>query len=485
MIFGLKNIRNTNRKQTLGIDMSFDEQLIQESLDFAKSKGADFAEAFCEQTSSNATSLDEKRIDSRSTGLSKGVGIRVINNSRVGLAYTSTLTTKGLQAAVEAACVSAGVGTNPGGKGIDANLFRDDSKQKTGDRAQEYRDPAQKTADRLREIDDTIRSFDSHIAQAGATIAQSQREVLIMNTAGVNAADTQTRTRCIVQAIAKNSDTIQTSHEAPGRSVGYEYFDRFDLKDISTIAAKRAITLLDAIPAPSGNFPVILKKGAGGVLFHEACGHGLEADHIEKAQSVFADKVGKRVASDLVTLVDDGTMSDEWGTYRFDDEGNPSQMNTLIKDGVLQDFMWDVVRANKLGHDVSGNGRRETYEYLPMVRMTNTYLQPGTSTVEDIIASTEYGIYCVALGGGQVNTVTGEYVFGVTEGYLVENGKITSPIRGATLIGNGLETMLNIDAVANDFDTWTGTCGKNGQGVPVSAGQPTLRVSSMTVGGTA
>lgn len=463
----------------------FDQQLVEESISYATSKGASFAEAFCEETMSNATSLDEERIDSRTTGLSKGIGIRVVNNSRVGYAYTSTLSSLGLKAAVDAACVSAGVGgATPGGKGIDATLFHDESKSATGLEAEEFRDPAQTTAQRLREIDDTVRSYDAQIVQAAATIAQSQREVLIINSAGVNVSDTQTRTRCIVQAIAKNSQTMQSSHEAPGRTLGASYFDQFDVEKISKIAAKRAITLLDARPAPSGNFPVILKQGAGGVLFHEACGHGLEADHIDKAQSVFAGKLGKQVASNLVTLVDDGTMSDEWGTYRFDDEGNPARKNTLIKDGVLQDYMWDVLRSTKLGHDVSGNGRRETYEFVPMVRMTNTYLESGTSSVDDIISSTEYGIYCVALGGGQVDTVTGEYVFGVTEGYLVENGVITAPIRGATLIGNGLETMLNIDAVANDFDTWSGTCGKNGQGVPVSSGQPTLRVSSMTVGGT-
>lgn len=463
----------------------FDQQLVEESISYATSKGASFAEAFCEETMSNATSLDEERIDSRTTGLSKGIGIRVVNNSRVGYAYTSTLSSLGLKAAVDAACVSAGVGgATPGGKGIDATLFHDESKSATDLEAEEFRDPAQTTAQRLREIDDTVRSYDAQIVQAAATIAQSQREVLIINSAGVNVSDTQTRTRCIVQAIAKNSQTMQSSHEAPGRTLGASYFDQFDVEKISKIAAKRAITLLDARPAPSGNFPVILKQGAGGVLFHEACGHGLEADHIDKAQSVFAGKLGKQVASNLVTLVDDGTMSDEWGTYRFDDEGNPARKNTLIKDGVLQDYMWDVLRSTKLGHDVSGNGRRETYEFVPMVRMTNTYLESGTSSVDDIISSTEYGIYCVALGGGQVDTVTGEYVFGVTEGYLVENGVITAPIRGATLIGNGLETMLNIDAVANDFDTWSGTCGKNGQGVPVSSGQPTLRVSSMTVGGT-
>ena len=461
----------------------FDQQLIEESLSYASMRGADFAEAFCEETSSSSTSLDEKRIDSRTTGLAKGVGIRVINNSRVGYAYTSTLTTQGMHAAVDAACASAGVGVQAGGKGIDATLFKTGGTGK--DAVGDYAVAAGDTASKLREIDDVVRSFDASIAQANATIGQSQREVLIMNTAGVNVHDAQTRTRCIVQAIAKNSETIQSGHEAPGRSLGADYFDIFSVDNIAQIAAKRAVTLLDAVPAPSGNFPVILAKGAGGVLFHEACGHGLEADHIDKAQSVFAGKIGSRVASHLVTLVDDGTMGDEWGTYRFDDEGNPAQKNILIEDGILNDYMWDILRSTKLGHDVSGNGRRETYEFVPMVRMTNTYLQSGTSTVEDIIASTEFGIYAVALGGGQVDTVTGEFVFGITEGYLVENGRVTSPIRGATLIGNGLETMLNIDAVANDFETWTGTCGKNGQGVPVSAGQPTLRVSSMTVGGTA
>lgn len=466
--------------------MNIDPQLISESLDYASSKGASFAEAFVEQTSSAATSLDEQRIDSRTTGLSKGVGLRVVNNSRVGYAYTSTFTTDGLKAAVDAACASAGVdgAISASGKGVDATLFRAE-KNGHGLDVSEFRDPATKTAERLREIDDVARSYDASIAQATATIAQSQREVMIMNTAGVNVTDTQTRTRCVVQTIAKNSDGIQSAHEAPGRCVGSEYFDVFSVDDIARIAAQRSVTLLDAKPAPSGNLTVILKKGAGGVLFHEACGHGLEADHIDKAQSVFAGKVGSQVASPLVTLVDDGTMGTEWGTYRFDDEGNIAQKNTLIKDGVLNDYMWDVLRSTKLDHAVSGNGRRETYEFVPMVRMTNTYLEPGTSKVDDIISATDYGIYCVALGGGQVDTVTGEYVFGITEAYMVENGVITYPIRGATLVGNGLQTMLDIDMVADDFDTWTGTCGKNGQGVPVSAGQPTLRVAKMTVGGTA
>lgn len=464
----------------------FDQQLIEETLEYAKSKGAEFAEAFCEQTTSVATALDEKRIDTRTSGSTNGVGIRVINNSRVGYAYTSTISSLGLRTTVDAACASAGVGgVSPSGKGIDANLFKDVKNNEQKDENGDFQDPALKTATRLREIDDVVRSYDAKIVESSATIAQSKRDVLIMNTYGLNVFDSQPRTRLGIRAFAKDLNSMQDSHEGPGRSLGKDFFNEFDLDEIAKIAAKRAVTLLDAIDCPSGNFPVILKEGAGGVLFHEACGHGLEADHIDKGLSVFAGKKGQQVASSLVTVVDDGTMENEWGTYRFDDEGNPAQKNVLVQDGVLNDYMFDVLRSTKLEHVASGNGRRETYEYVPMVRMTNTYLERGHSKVEDIFAATEFGIYCVALGGGQVDTTTGDFVFGISEGYIVRNGLICEPVKGATLIGNGLETLLNIDMVADDFDTWAGTCGKAGQGVPVSSGQPTLRVSSMTVGGTA
>jgi TldD protein len=221
--------------------------------------------------------------------------------------------------------------------------------------------------------------------------------------------------------------------------------------------------------------PVVLKRGAGGVLFHEACGHGLEADLVEKDASVFRGRVGEQVASPLVTLVDDGTFAREWGAYAIDDEGADARRNVLIDGGVLTDYMWDLVRARKDGRASTGNGRRETYQYLPMVRMTNTYL----------LSRTPHGLYCVALGGGQVNTATGDFVFGVTEAYLIENGEITEPVRAAQLIGNGPDVLRRVDAVGSDFDTWAGTCGKDGQGVPVSSGQPTLRVAELTIGGTA
>src|SRR5258705_3580173 len=244
--------------------------------------------------------------------------------------------------------------------------------------------------------------------------------------------------------------------------------------------------MLKARPAPTGRIDVVLRKGAGGVLFHEACGHGLEADLVGKDASVFRGRVGEKVASPLVTLVDDGTYAREWGTYAVDDEGNPAQRNTLIENGELTDYMWDFLRARKEGRRSSGNGRRQSYQHLPMVRMTNTYVLGGPDDPDEIIRSTDYGVYVVQLGGGQVNTATGDFVFGMTEAYLIQGGQITEPLREGNLIGNGPQVLLDIDALGNDFSMGSpGTCGKDGQGVPVGDGQPTLRVKALTIGGTA
>ena len=220
-------------------------------------------------------------------------------------------------------------------------------------------------------------------------------------------------------------------------------------------------------------------------IHHEACGHGLEADLVNRDASVFRGRVGERVAGRGVTLVDDGTLARDWGACTVDDEGAPAQRNVLIDDGVLSDYMWDLLRARRDGRPSSANGRRESYQHLPMVRMTNTYITPGTEDPDEIIRSTPYGIYCVALGGGQVNTATGDFVFGITEAYMIEDGQIGAPVRAAQLIGNGPEALRAVDAVGSDFETWTGMCGKDGQSVPVSSGQPTLRVAELTVGGTA
>jgi TldD protein len=279
---------------------------------------------------------------------------------------------------------------------------------------------------------------------------------------------------------------MQTGREAVGHTVGWELFDLYDVEDLARRAAGRAITKLNARPAPSGEIPIVIGSGGGGVLFHEACGHGLEADLVNKGASVFKGRVGEQVAAPGVTIVDDGTMAKEWGNYAIDDEGHAAQRNVLIDDGVLTDYMWDLLRSRKEGRASSGNGRRQSYQHLPMVRMTNTYLLAGKEDPDDIVASTDHGVYVKHLGGGQVNTATGDFVFGMTEAYLIENGEITDPIREGNLIGNGPEVLTNIDAVGNDFAMGPpGTCGKDGQGVPVGDGVPTLRVTKLTVGGTA
>jgi TldD protein len=279
---------------------------------------------------------------------------------------------------------------------------------------------------------------------------------------------------------------MQTGRESVGHTIGFELFDRYDVDQLARNAADRALTKLAARPAPSGQMPVVIGSGGGGVLFHEACGHGLEADLVSKGASVFRGRVGQQVASKGVTVVDDGTMAREWGNIAIDDEGNPAQRNVLIDDGVLTDYMWDQLRARKEGRSSSGNGRRQSYQNLPMVRMTNTYLLAGTDDPESIIASTPKGVYVKHLGGGQVNTATGDFVFGMTEAYLIEDGKVTEPLREGNLIGNGPEVLQRIDALGNDFAMGPpGTCGKDGQGVPVGDGVPTLRVSSLTIGGTA
>ena len=241
--------------------------------------------------------------------------------------------------------------------------------------------------------------------------------------------------------MASGDTGLQTGMEAPGRTIGFEFFDEHPPEEIARVAAARAVGKLSARPAPSGKLPVVLRRGAGGVLFHEACGHGLEADLVNRDASVFRGLVGERVAGPGVTLVDDGTLARDWGACAIDDEGAPAQRNVLIDDGILTDYMWDLVRARREGRPSSANGRRETYQHLPMVRMTNTYITPGAEDPDEIIRQTPYGLYCVALGGGQVNTATGDFVFGITEAYMIEDGRITEPVRAAQLIGNGPEAL--------------------------------------------
>ena len=463
--------------------MLIEEAVIEGVLGTALRSGGDFAEVFAEDRRGTGARLDDGRVEDLASGRERGAGIRVVAGETTGFAHTSDLSQAGLNAAAEAAAAAA----RRGGGGVrTVALAYVDVPAPTDVAVFPETVAKAEKVELLRRANEAARRGAGSIRQVSAIYGDSRRRILVANSQGVLATDDQVKTRFAVSCVASGDSGLQTGRESVGATIGFEMFDRYSVEELAEAASARAITKLNARPAPSGQVPVVIKQGSGGVLFHEACGHGLEADLVAKDSSVFAGRVGEVVASPLVTLVDDGTMGPEWGALAIDDEGHPAQRNVLIENGVLTDYMWDWLRARKEGRPGSGNGRRESYQHLPMVRMTNTYVLAGEEDPEEIIRQTPYGVYVAQLGGGQVNTASGDFVFGMTEAYLIEEGRITEPLRDANLIGNGPEVLRNIDVVGNDFAMGPpGMCGKDGQGVPVGDGQPTLRVTGMTVGGTA
>jgi TldD protein len=459
-----------------------DHDILQRVLTTAMRSGGEFAEIYAEDKRSTSAGLDDGRVEQVNSGRDRGAGVRVMAGETAGYAYTSDLTERGLAAAAEAAAAAARNGKG----GATAVAVAADRHVVNRVEIDPRGVPKATKVELLTRLDDAARSSGDAVVQVSASYADSRKDVLIANTDGVLTEDTITRCMSRVGVVADGDTGMQTGSQAIGHTVGFETFDRIDVEALARDAARMATTKLAARPAPSGTMPVVIKRGSGGVLFHEACGHGLEADAIAKGASVYAGKVGEQVAAPNVTLVDDGTMTGEWGTLGFDDEGHATQRNVLIENGVLTDYMWDFLRARKERKPFRGNGRRESYRHLPMVRMTNTFVLGGPDDEDDIIRSTEYGVYVAELGGGQVNPATGDFVFGMLEAYLIENGEITAPLREGNLIGNGPQVLRDIDMIAGDFAMGRpGTCGKDGQGVPVGTGCPTLRVKALTIGGTA
>jgi TldD protein len=461
-----------------------DTPVLERVLSEALRDGGDFAEVFAEDRANSSALLDDGRVEELASGRERGAGIRVVSGETTGFAHTADMSERGLLRAAEAASAvarSGGGGTRKVAVGPlsgSADPIRGDGPgPKSGSKAD--------ALELLERADDAARSTGGGISQVQAGFGTSTRRVLIANSDGLVVGDDQARTRFSVSCVAVGDTGMQTGYETAARTLGFELFDEVSVEELARTAASQALAKLTARPAPSGQLPVVLAGGSGGILFHEACGHGLEADHIAKNASVYTGKVGQQVASSLVTLVDDGTVGSEWGTYGVDDEGRPAQRNVLIEDGILTDYLWDYLRARREGRVSSGNGRRQSYRDLPMVRMTNTFLLPGDADADEIIAQTPRGVYVAKLGGGQVNTTTGDFVFGTTMAYLIEDGVITEPLRDANLIGNGPEILGRIDAVASDFSMTPGTCGKDGQSVPVGCGQATMRLTGVTIGGTA
>jgi TldD protein len=456
-------------------------EVLQRVLDEALSRGGEFAEVFVEDRTTSSAMLDQRRVEELSSGRDRGAGIRVVVGETTGFAHTADLSQRGLLAAAQAAAAVAREGGG-GVREIALGPLLDHPSHAVvlpGDV-----DKAKKI-ELLLHADDVARSEGSSITQVQVGFGDSSRRFVVANSDGVFASDHQVRTRFNISCIATGDTGMQTGYRPIAGTRGFELLTPEAVGDAARRAARQAITKLDARPAPSGDLPVVLAGGSGGILFHEACGHGLEADAVLKQASVYAGKVGQQVASPLVTLVDDGTVLGEWGYLAVDDEGRPGTRNVLIENGILTDYMWDLLRARKQGRTSSGNGRRQSYQHLPMVRMTNTYLLEGDADADEIVAQTPRGVYVAQLGGGQVNTATGDFVFGMTAAFMIENGQITAPLRDCNLIGNGPEVLARVDAVAGDFSMTPGTCGKNGQSVPVGTGQATMRLSAVTIGGTA
>jgi TldD protein len=443
----------------------------------ALAHGGEFAELFAERRAGLTLAIDESRIESVQSGTEEGAGVRVLSGGTTYFAHVDGLDPADLErAAGEAAAALRGEAAGPRPLRAEAT-----SPQPIGRPPEEV--PATRKAELLRELDERARSAGEEIVQATASYGEARREVAVANSEGLFSGDDRTRVRIGAQAVARRGDRVETGAETLGGHRGFELFDD-DPAAIAASAAGKALTLLDAVAAPTGSMPVVVGGGFGGVLFHEMTGHGLEADHVQKGASVYAGKLGEAVAQPLLTAYDDGRMPGEWGSDAIDDEGTPTQRTRVIEDGRLVGFLHDRRSAGRDGVAPTGNGRRESFRHLPIPRMTNTYIAPGEVTPEEIIGEVGNGFYAVSFAGGQVDPATGDFVFGVNEGYLIEAGRVTRPCRGATLVGNCLQALAAIDAVGDDFWMKTGICGKGGQKVPVGTGQGHVRIASMTVGGT-
>jgi TldD protein len=457
-----------------------DRNLAADVLRAARRRGGSFAELFVEEKVSTSIRLDDGKVEELTTGLDRGAGVRVADGSSYGYAFSNRLDRDALFAAADAASAALRAGAAGGVTDLREALGKGTNRVERPAAAM----PSIDKVSLLRELDDAARSYSSEVVQVVGIYGDSLQRRLIATSDGLWASEERPRIRMVAQVVARRGDNIQTGLHGPAACAGAEFLDTHGPRSTAEVAARRAVTMLDSKPAPAGEMTVVLAPGMGGVLFHEAVGHPLEADAVDKEASIYRGLIGTKCASELINGVDDATVPNGWGSFDFDDEGTASERTTLFTDGVLQGFLYDRLRADKDGVASTGNGRRESYEHPPVPRMTNTYILNGASDAADILSSTGSGVYVTSLGGGQVNPATGDFVFGVSEGFLIENGRVANPVRGANLIGRAIEVMSAVDAVAADFDTWEGVCGKDGQAAPVGSGSPTLRISRITVGGT-
>lgn len=457
------------------VDPDVAERVIARTL----ARGGDFAELYAERRHGLSVTLDDGRVEGASDGSEQGAGIRLVCGDATYFGHVDSLEERRLiEIADSIAQASNGDCVQPVTLVAAARV----SPQKVLRRPEDV--ALADKVELLRRSDETARAAGAEISQVSVGYAENRRVVTVYNSEGLATGDDRIRIRLAVQAVAARDGRIENGTETLGGHVGFELLDERPER-VAESAARKALTALNAVPAPAGKMPVVVGNGFGGVLLHEAVGHGLESDAVQKGASVYAGRIGEQLAPSFVNAFDDGRLPGEWGTDGIDDEGMPTQKVPIIKDGVLGSFLYDRLRAGRDGVLSTGNGRRESFRHLPVPRMTNTYFAPGDAQVADLIESVDRGLYAVSFGGGQVEPATGDFVFGVSEGYLIENGRVAAPVTGATLTGNGLTVLTMIDGIAGDLKIATGYCGKAGQRVAAGVGQPHVLLREMTVGGTA
>ena len=454
-------------------------EVCQRVLHKAVSTGADYAEIFAENTVNHTISMIASKVDSIKDTVIAGAAVRVYKGLRSVMASTVDTSEKGLLECAAKAAEALGQGEAQIDIVLKERLYGDIHPVKIVPSSVAN---AEKVAI-VKEGYFAAKEYGPEITQVTGGLLDVDHKILIANTEGVYAQDRQIRTRLMVSAVAEVNGETQTGSCSPGRRMGLEMFEFIDPKATGIQAAKQAVTMAGAGYCPAGVMPVAIDNGFGGVIFHEACGHSLEASSVAYNSSQFCGKLGQQIANPKVTAIDDGTIPNAWGSINFDDEGTPARKNVLIENGVLKSYMIDKMGGRRLGMASTGNSRRQSYAYTPTSRMTNTYIAAGEDSNEDIIGSIEYGLYAKQMGGGSVNPVTGEFNFAVNEGYMIRNGVICEPVRGASLVGKGSEIIQDIDMVGKDMQMGQGMCGSSSGSVPTNVGQPMIRVSKITVGG--
>ncbi len=455
------------------------EKLVAEVLLAALASGGDFAEVFVEDTKQTNIKMVNGLVEDGVSGRDFGIGIRIFQGHQAIYAYTNDASRGNLlQVAADAASALSGQRNV-----AEVSLDRTTVSSRHAIVELPNDTPAAKKVDVMRRAHRTAKGYSDEISQVSIIYGDVQQDVLIANSMGLFVEDQRVRTRLGILAVADKNGEKQSGHYGPGRHMGFELYQDLDIEYYASEAARIAVTMVNADYAPSGKFPVIINNEFGGVIFHEACGHALEATSVAKGTSVFSNKLGEQIASPLVSAVDDGTIPNAWGSQNIDDEGSPTQRNLLIKDGVLKGYLIDSLNGRRMGMESTGSSRRQSYRFAPTSRMTNTFILNGASTPDEIIGNTEYGLFARYMGGGSVNPATGEFNFAVNEGYLIRDGKIAKPVRGATLIGRGADILRKIDMVGDNLATGQGMCGSISGSIPADVGQPMLRVSEITVGG--